>query len=98
MCLVVDKVPCSEKDGLIVKSYKILDNNWYPSLGYYTPYFGKKVINGWLFPSKSSKKQKFYFDEHINGGFIHSYYMKPKDSWIYSFEKVFSSYSFFVKA
>ena len=97
MCLSVKYVPRTNQDGLIVKSFKLLSEPSYFYNYWKTPFFDKKVVNGWLFPRNLFKNKKvYYYNDIINGGFIHSYQKRVEEGFLN--KKVFTSYSFFVKA
>lgn len=68
MCLYIEH----RVDINILKCFKILGGSI--KTGFYTPYRGTRVNNnGWLVPTKMSKRQYFDQGSKINGGFIHAF-------------------------
>lgn len=85
MCLIVTDVPTSQKDALIVPCWKMisvrLDSSGYRSFSYNTSYQGARVpTNGILKPHRKTQIIDFYLGRVINGGFIHAYIDKPRNT------------------
>lgn len=97
MCLVVDMVPRTKRDGLIVECGKVLKRL---EGTYYTPFLGQWVSSkGWLFPLRRGTG-RMWRGRKLRGGFIHGMESPcgPRPPWFDCETGRFRAFAFQVEA
>lgn len=106
--MIVEEVPATKRDGLILECKKALkpndtevsryDPNYYVGYGYKTPYRGTIVpSDGWLLPEIKTwdlGRYEFIKDERINGRLVHA----VSGGQTYSTYTCYKAFAFGVKA